>query len=163
MHLAQGIFYTAGFPFGSAVKNPPTMQEPQETQVRSLGPEDPLEEAMATHSSILAWRIPMDRGTWRATVHRVAKSQTHLKRLSTHKHACSIPVVLKVWLWRLQHQHHVGTCSKHGFPGVPRTYWSEILGWGPGNLSLLNSSGNSESFEPLITSPFSKFERTTVC
>ena len=37
---------------------------------------------MATHSSILAWRIPMDRGAWRATVHGVAKSQTRLKRLS---------------------------------------------------------------------------------
>ena len=40
------------------VKNLPTMQEPQETQVQSLGQEDPLEEGMATHSSILAWRIP---------------------------------------------------------------------------------------------------------
>ena len=46
-----------GFPRGSVVKNPPTMQEPQETQVRSLGWEDALEEEMATHSSILAWRI----------------------------------------------------------------------------------------------------------
>ena len=44
------------------------------TQVRSLGQEDPLEKEMATHSSILAWRIPMDRGAWWATVHRVAKS-----------------------------------------------------------------------------------------
>ena len=44
-----------GFPGGSMVKNPPTMQE---TWVRSLGQEDPLEEGMATHSSILAWRIP---------------------------------------------------------------------------------------------------------
>ena len=40
------------------VKNPPAMQEPQEMQVRSLGQEDPLEEGMATHSSILPWRIP---------------------------------------------------------------------------------------------------------
>ena len=49
-------------------------------QVRSLGQEDPLEEGMATHPSILAWRIPwMDRGTQRATVHRVTKSQTQLK------------------------------------------------------------------------------------
>ena len=40
------------------VKNLPTMQEPQETQVQSLGQEDPLEAGMATHSSILAWRIP---------------------------------------------------------------------------------------------------------
>ena len=44
----------------------------QETQVQSLGQEDPLEEGMATPSSVLALRIPMDRGTWWATVHRVA-------------------------------------------------------------------------------------------
>ena len=50
----------------------------QETSVQSLGWEDPLEEGMATHSSILAWRIPMDRGAWQATVHGVAKSQTQL-------------------------------------------------------------------------------------
>ena len=43
---------------GSAVKNLPARQEPQETWVRSLGQEDPLEEGMATHSSILAWRTP---------------------------------------------------------------------------------------------------------
>ena len=47
-----------------------------ETWVRSLGWEDPLGEDMATHSSILAWRIPMDRGAWQATAHRVTKSQT---------------------------------------------------------------------------------------
>ena len=47
-----------GFPSGSVVKNLPLMQEMQETQVQSLGGEDPLEEEMATHSSILAWRIP---------------------------------------------------------------------------------------------------------
>ena len=39
------------------------------------GLERPLEEEMVTHSSILAWRIPMDRGVWETTVHRVAKSQ----------------------------------------------------------------------------------------
>ena len=39
------------------VKNPPAMQETQETLVRSLGWEDPLEKEMATHSSILAWKI----------------------------------------------------------------------------------------------------------
>ena len=52
------------------VKNPLVMQE---TWVLSLGWEDLLEEGMATHSSILAWRIPMDRGAWKATVHGVAK------------------------------------------------------------------------------------------
>ena len=47
-----------GFPSGSVIKNPPAMQESQETQVRSMGQEDPLEKEMAAHSSILAWRIP---------------------------------------------------------------------------------------------------------
>ena len=47
-----------GFPGGSAVKNLPVVQELQETWVRSLGQEDPLEEGMATHSSIIIWRIP---------------------------------------------------------------------------------------------------------
>ena len=47
-------------------------------QVLSLGQEDPLEEGMATHSSVFAWRIPMDRGAWQATIHGVAKSQTQL-------------------------------------------------------------------------------------
>ena len=60
------------------------MQELLETRVQSLGWEDPLEEGMVTDSSILAWRIPMDRGAWRATVHGVTKSQTEVKRLSTH-------------------------------------------------------------------------------
>ena len=46
------------FPGVSVVKNPPAMQESQETWVQSLGWEDPLEVGMATHCSILAWRIP---------------------------------------------------------------------------------------------------------
>ena len=54
-------------------------------RVQSLGQEDPLEEEMATHSSILAWRIPMDREAWRAMVHGVAKSQTQLKQHSKHE------------------------------------------------------------------------------
>ena len=55
------------------VKNPPAMQE---TWVQSLSWEDPLEEDLASHSSILAWRIPTDRGAWQGTVHGVAKSRT---------------------------------------------------------------------------------------
>ena len=55
------------------VKNPPAIQE---TWVQSLGWEDPLEEGIATHSSILARRIPLDRGAWWAAVHEVAKSWT---------------------------------------------------------------------------------------
>ena len=57
------------------VKNPPASPE---TYVRSLGWEDPLGKGMVTHSSILAWRIPMDRGAWWTTDHEVSKSQTQL-------------------------------------------------------------------------------------
>ena len=64
-----------GFPGGSVVKNPPAIWE---TWVRSLGGEDTLEKGMVTHSSILAWRIAMDRGPWWATVHGVTKGQTRL-------------------------------------------------------------------------------------
>ena len=51
----------------------------QEARVQSLGWEDALEEGMVTYSSILAWKIPMDRGTWRATVRGVTKGQTQLR------------------------------------------------------------------------------------
>ena len=50
--------------------------------VPSLGWEETLKKEMTTHSNILAWRIPMDREAWRATVHRVAKSRTQQKRVS---------------------------------------------------------------------------------
>ena len=71
-------------------KFPPAMWE---TWVWSLGWEDPLEEGMATHSSILAWRIPMDRGAWWATIRRVAKSWTWLERVRKHVHT------LGQWAW----------------------------------------------------------------
>ena len=58
-----------GFPGGLDSKEPAC-------NAGDLDWEDPLEEGMATHSSILAWRIAMDRGAWQATVHGVAKSQT---------------------------------------------------------------------------------------
>ena len=59
------------------VKNLPAMQETQETRVQSLG------EGMTTHSSILAWRIPMDRGAWPATVLGVTESHM-TEYLRTH-------------------------------------------------------------------------------
>ena len=52
--------------------------------VQSLGWEDPLEEGMATHSSVLGWRIPMDRGTWQGTVGEVAESWTWLSTAQQH-------------------------------------------------------------------------------
>ena len=60
------------FLVAQTVKNPPEMWE---TWIQLLGGEDPLEEGMATDSSIITWRIPTDRGAWWATVHRVIKSQ----------------------------------------------------------------------------------------
>ena len=57
------------------VKNLPAMQE---TQVLSLGWEDPLQKGVATHSSILAWRIPWTEGAWWATLHGVPKSRALL-------------------------------------------------------------------------------------
>ena len=73
------------------VKNPPAMSE---TWVWSLSWEDSLEERKATHSSILAWRTPWNRGVWWAMVNAVAKSQTQLshfhflslKHTHTHTH-----------------------------------------------------------------------------
>ena len=58
---------------------------PQELNEMILGGEDPLEKEMATHSSILGWRIPMDRGAWQATVHRVANSWTGLSKEAQHR------------------------------------------------------------------------------
>ena len=61
-----------GFPGGTSGKKPTCQCRGH----KRLGPdpwEAPLEESMGTHSSVLAWRIPMDRGAWRATVHGVTK------------------------------------------------------------------------------------------
>ena len=59
------------------VKNPPATWD---TRVRSLGQEDPLKKGMAPQSNILAWRISWTEGTWKAIVHRVAKSQTRPRK-----------------------------------------------------------------------------------
>ena len=72
MHICM---YLNAFLVAQMLKNPPAIWE---TWVKFLGWEDPLEKGMATHSSILAWRTPMDRGAWRATVHGVSKSWTQL-------------------------------------------------------------------------------------
>ena len=73
--LGYSLQYSGASLVTQTVKNPPAMQE---TWVQSLSWKDPLEEGMATHCSILAWRIPKDRGAWQPAVHGVAKSQTPL-------------------------------------------------------------------------------------
>ena len=77
----EGICYPLQYSWASlvdqTVKNVPATWE---TWVQSLGWEDPLEEGTATHSSILAWRIPMDKGAWWARVHGVATSWTQLSK-----------------------------------------------------------------------------------
>ena len=72
-----------GFPSGSMVKNLPAMQETQETQVWSLDWEDPLEEGMATPSSILVWRIPWTEESGRL-LSLGLQSWTQLKHLCLH-------------------------------------------------------------------------------
>ena len=122
-----------GFSGASAVKNPPAMQELQETRVQSLGQEDSLEEGMAPHSSILAWRILWTGAWW-----------TLLKQLSMHT-------------WKSNH-HPLNLCCQTGWcvedlGSEPRTaswgflqdrdswgivkqrWWSERAGAGTGDIS----------------------------
>ena len=72
-----------GFPRASVVRNLPAVQETQETQVWSLGQEDPLDVGMATYFQYPCWENPMDRGAWWAMVLGVTKSQIWLNGLST--------------------------------------------------------------------------------
>ena len=107
--------------------------------VRSLGREDPLEEGTATHSSILAWRIP-----WREEpdpVHRVVQRWTQLNRGSTHMHAhVSLPTSSGVYSWNaviqiqitnglymVRTQPHLRCCST--IPRMlPSSAWSRMAG-----------------------------------
>ena len=75
------------------VKNMLAMQK---TWVRSLSQEDPLQKVTATHSSILAWRIPMDRRTWWAIVSGVARVGQDCSDLahSTHGDFCHAEKIL---------------------------------------------------------------------
>ena len=77
--------FTGAFLVAQRVKSLPAMWE---IRIRSLGREDPLEKEMATHSSIFAWRIPMNGGAWWATVHRVAKSWTRLNDFTFFTFTC---------------------------------------------------------------------------
>ena len=95
----EGIGYPLQYSWASLmaqmVKNPLAVQE---TWVLSLSWEDPLEEGMATHSSILAWRVPMDREAWWAIVHRVAKRHNRVTEHSTCLSNGSVYLVYFVFL-----------------------------------------------------------------
>ena len=71
--LNPGLLIDGASLVAQTVKNPSAVWE---NWVRPLGWKNPLEEGMATHSNILTWNIPMNRGAWQATVHGVPKSQT---------------------------------------------------------------------------------------
>ena len=91
------------------VKNPPAMWE---TWVWSLGWEGPLEEDMATHSSIFAWKIPMDRGAWGAIAHGVTKSRTRLSNSALHS--------TSPHLWNPRHlPHQLSSLQIHHFSLSP--------------------------------------------
>ena len=79
--------YVKGLPDGSAVKNLPAIQEPQEPQVFSLGWEGSLEESKATHSSILAMRISWPEEPGWATVLRGHK-ESDITEVTKHAHTC---------------------------------------------------------------------------
>ena len=92
----EGIGYPLQYSWASLmaqlVKNPPAMWE---AWVRSLGWEDPLEKGKAAHSSILAWRIRMDRGAWQATAHGGHKESDTTEQLSLSCYERSLHRVVK--------------------------------------------------------------------
>ena len=94
------------------VKSLPAMRD---TWVWSLCWEDPLEKEMATHSSILAWRIPMDRGGWQATVHGVTQC-----------------VFSRVWLFKTLWTIAYQAPRSMGFPR--QEYWNGLSFPPPGDL-----------------------------
>ena len=112
-----------GFPGRSAGKESACKQE---TPVCFLGQEDALGEGIATHSSILAWRIPVDRGTWWAAVHGVAQSRTWLKRLSRlHALGKEMATQSSILAWRIPGTEEPGGLPSMGLHRVEHN-WSEL-------------------------------------
>ena len=109
MSICDPTDYSPGFPGGSVVKNPPAIQEPQETCVRSLGWEDPLKEGGATHSSVLVWWTPWTGKPSGLQSMGVSKTRTWLK----HVRDTQTPLF-------------IGFCRQE--------YWSGLLFPSPGDL-----------------------------
>ena len=75
-----------------------------ETWVRSLGLEDPLEEGVAAHSSILAWRIPVNRGAWGTAVHAVTKRHDWLTKHSTYSITITTPWIISLKIFQSRYK-----------------------------------------------------------
>ena len=97
------IYGNLGFPGGSDGKE-------STCNVGDLGLipgwEDHLEEGMATHSSIIAWRIPTDRGAWWAPVHGVTKSQTRQSDSAQHTYQVYSPIIVNFGWYNTFHKVH---------------------------------------------------------
>ena len=105
------------------VKNLPAVQQ---TWVRSLGREDPLEKEMATHSSILGLENPMDRGAWRATVHGVARVRHNLVTKPSQKSPnLIIPRVISLIIYK--NTHIIKINEKHFYVKLHFPFLNDLI------------------------------------
>ena len=96
------------FPNGSGIKNPPVVQKIQKLQFLSLGPEDPLEEEMATHCSVLSWRIPWTEelgGLWTLWLPRVRHNRAYGTSLPIYLCLPSLSISYPLLVWALQQEN----------------------------------------------------------
>ena len=120
--------YSPRVPGGASGKEPTDQcRRHKKMWVRSLGREDSLQEGMATHSSVLAWRIP-----WTVTIHRVTKSQTRLEWFSTHREVFKRKKINK----RMPGTHPRPFISEFlgagcGYPSTPEMILMHCEAWGP--------------------------------
>ena len=98
------------------------VQVTQDTRVQPLGWEDALETGKATHSSILSWRIPVDRGAWRATVHGVTKSRTRPSERALFLGTWRIQMKLKTWCLQIKSRFQLTQCILGPPPAVSCNY-----------------------------------------
>ena len=143
--IDQLWYFHWGFPGSSGIKNPPAMQKPQETWVGSLGQEDPLEEEVATHSSILAWGIPWTEEPGRLESvgsRRVGHDWSSLAADTIIKHCsaqplasghCCAPVSLYSIVSNSYHDtlngcSAIGQCHSGLLPQASNCHWATISG-----------------------------------
>jgi len=94
------LYLPFGYPGGTSSKGPACQCRRQETQVQSLGQDDPLEEGMATHSSVLAWRIPRTEEPGGLQVHIGWQGVRHDLSDLARMHACvCVPLFLLLFVW----------------------------------------------------------------